>query len=85
MLQLVGVMTVPKENKLLVRNEIPNQNIPTLVRFYNKPFTTCQVSNHFFTTRQISKQNFHNMLDFNSNILKRVRFSYKKNNLKISF
>ena len=35
-------MSVPKENKVFVRNEIPNQNISTLVKFSNKNFTTCQ-------------------------------------------
>ena len=33
LLQLVRVMSVPKEDNLLVRNEIPNQKISTLVKF----------------------------------------------------
>ena len=32
----------------------------------------------FFTTRQILKQNFHNVSDFESKILQRVRFCFKK-------
>ena len=46
--QLVTVMSVPKENKIRFRNEIPNQKISTLVRFQNKVFRTCQISNQFF-------------------------------------
>ena len=57
-------MNNPKENKLLVRIEFPNQKLSTLVRF--------QII--FFTTRQIVKQNFHNMSDFKSKFLQRVRF-----------
>ena len=33
LLQLVRVMSVPKEYKMLVKNEIPNQNFSSLVRF----------------------------------------------------
>ena len=32
----------------------------------------------FFTTRQILKQSFHNVSDFKSKILQRVRFCFKK-------
>ena len=71
-------MSVPEENKLLVRNETPNQKISTLVRFQNKIFTTCQISNQLFTARQNLKQKFHNMSDFKSKILQRVRFCFEK-------
>ena len=46
--ELVKVMSVLKENKLLVRNETPNQKISTLVTFENKIYTTCQISNQVF-------------------------------------
>ena len=58
LLQLVRVMSVPKEYKVLVKNEIPKQNISSLVRFLNKIFTMCQILNDFSTTRQISKTFF---------------------------
>ena len=32
----------------------------------------------FFTTRQILKQNFHNVSDFQSKVLQRVRFCFEK-------
>ena len=31
--ELVRVMSVPKEHKIVVKKEIPNQKISTLVRF----------------------------------------------------
>ena len=68
MLQLVRVMSDPKEYKI-VANENLNQKFSTLARFQNKIFTTCQISDHFFTTRQILKQIFRNMSDF---VLKKV-------------
>ncbi len=68
-------MSVPKENKLFVRDEIANQKISTLVIFQDKIFTTCQISNQFFlqrvrfqnkifTTCQILNQKFYNVSDF---------------------
>ena len=41
-------MSVPKEYKMVVKKEIPNQKISTLVRFKNKIFTACQISNQVF-------------------------------------
>ena len=60
----VRVMSVPKENKILVRNEIPNQKVSSVVRFQNKTSTTCQVSNQFF----------YNASDFKTKFLHHVRF-----------
>ena len=63
LLQFLRVMSVPKEFKILMKNEIPNQKKSSLVRFQIK----------FFTTRQIVKQKIHNVSDFKSSFLKRVR------------
>ena len=57
-------MSVPKEYKMLVKEEIPNQKISTLVRFWNKIFTTCQILN----------QVFYNASDFKTKFSQRVRF-----------
>ena len=57
-------MSVPKEYKMIVRKEIPNQKIATLVKFYNKSFTMCQ----------ISIQVFYNASDFKTKFPQRVRF-----------
>ena len=40
-------MGVPKDYKMVVKNEIPNQKISSLVRL-KKNFTTCQISNQVF-------------------------------------
>ena len=71
-------MSVPKENKLLVRNEYPNQKkFQLLSDFKTKFLQRVRFQIMFFTTRQILKQNFHNVSDFASKIL-RVRFCFKK-------
>ena len=44
-------MNVPEEYKMPVENEIPNQKISSLVRFWNKNFTPCQISNQIFLQR----------------------------------
>ena len=43
LLQLVRVMSVPKEYKMLGKSGIPNQKISSLVRCLNQIFTTCQI------------------------------------------
>ena len=50
MLQQVGLMSVPKENNLLVKTEIPNHVLSDFnakflkrVRFHIKIFTTCRI------------------------------------------
>ena len=67
-------MSVPKENKILVRNEIPNQKISNFFRFLNKTFTTCQILN----------RKIYNMSDFEIKNLKRVRFCEKIFYFKVS-
>ena len=72
-------MSVPKENKLLVRNETPNQKIQFLSDFQTKFLQRVRFQiKFFFTARQILKQKFHNMSDFKSKILQRVRFCFEK-------
>ena len=61
-------MSVPKEYKRLVENEIPNQKISSLVSFWNKIFRTCQISN----------QVLYNASDFKTKISQRDSFSSKK-------
>ena len=84
MLQLVRVLSVPKEHKLLVRNDISNQKIKFLSDFKTKFLQRFIFQIKFFTTRQIIKQNFHNVSDFKSKVLQRVRFVlnfFKKNQI----
>ena len=60
----------PKEYKSLVKDEIPNQKISSLVRFENKIFTACQILNqkiynvsgfvlNFFFKNQSLNKNVH--------------------------
>ena len=63
---------------MVVKNEIPNQQISCLVRFQNKILLRVRFPIKFFTTCQILKQNFHNMSDFRSKILQCVGFCFKK-------
>ena len=57
LLQLVRVMSVTKEYRIIVKNEIPNQKSSSLVKFWN----------NFFTTGQVSNQVFYNASDFKAN------------------
>ena len=71
--QTIFFVTVSKSNecshwiKILGKNEIPNQKNSSLVRFWNKIFTTCR----------IWKQNFHNVSNFKTKFLQLDRFYIK--------
>ena len=78
MLELLGVLSVPKEFKLLVENEIPNQKFEGLSDFKTKYLQPVRFQINFFTTRQILKQIFHNVSFFKSEVLKRFRYRFKR-------
>ena len=46
-------MSVPKEYKMLVENEFPNQNIQVLSDLGTRFLQHVRFKNKFFTTRQI--------------------------------
>ena len=71
-------MSVPKEYKMVIENEILIQKISVLSDFKTKFLQRVRFQITFFTTRQILKQKFQNMSDFNSKNLQRVRFCFKK-------
>ena len=64
LLQLVRIMSVPKEYKMIVKNEIKNQKNSNLVRFQNENFTTCHILNQVLYTAS----------DFETKFSQRVRF-----------
>ena len=79
-------MSVPKENKLFVRNEIPNQKFQILSDFKTKFSQGVRFQIKFFTTRQILKQNFYNMPDFVfKKDVSKIRFCTKMCFQKITF
>ena len=71
-------MSVPKEKKSLVRNEIPNEKFQLLSDFKTNFLQRVRFQINFFTTRQILEQIFHNMSDLKSKNSQRVRFCLKK-------
>ena len=68
--QTIFLFRVRKTNEcsqrlqMVVKNEIPNQKLSSLVKFSNKRVTTCQISN----------QVFYNATDFKTKFSQRVRF-----------
>ena len=78
LLQLVRVMSVPNEYKMVVKNEIRNQKFQALSDFETKLSQSVRFQIKFFTLRQILKQNFHNVSDFKSQFLQSVSFCFEK-------
>ena len=78
MLQLVRVMSVPKEFKKLVKYDSESKNFKfqkikkfqILSEFKTNFLQRVKFQIKFFTTRQVLKQNFHNASDFKSKNLK---------------
>ena len=75
-------MSVPKEYKMVIENEILIQKNSVLSDFKTKLLKRVIFQIKFFTTRQILKQKFQNMSDFKSKKLQRVRFCFLKFFLK---
>ena len=72
-------MSVPKEYKMVVKNEVPNQKkFQLLSDFKTKFLQRVRFQIKFFTMRQIFKKTFHNVSDFKSKILQQVRFCFEK-------
>ena len=76
MLHLVRLMSAPKNYLLKMRLRI--KKIQLLSDFKTNLLHRVRFQINFSTTRQIVKQNFHNLSGFKSNILQRVRFCFKK-------
>ena len=67
-------MSVPKENKLLVRNEIPNQKFLLLSDFKTKFSQRVRFQIKFLTTCHILNQNFYNMSDLDQKFYNKSDF-----------
>ena len=67
LLQLIRVMSLPKEYEMLVKKEIPKQKVQSLVTLGNKIFTTCQILKEFFYSASA----------FEIKFLRQVRFQNK--------
>ena len=78
-------MSVPKEYKMVVKNEIPNKKYQILSDSETKFQQRVRFQIKFFTTRQILKHNFHNVSDFKSKISQCVRFCFGKTFQKSDF
>ena len=85
LLQLVRVMSVPKEYKMLVKNEIRIEKFQVLSDFLAIVLQRVSFQIKYFTTRQILKQSFHNVSDFEPKILQQVRLCSKTFFKKLDF
>ena len=70
-------MSVTKEYQMLVENEILNKKISSLVSFWNKIFTTCQISNQVFYNVSVFKTKFSQLVRFQIKNFKTCRFCLK--------